>query len=259
MHSGWVTAAIGYTSLNIIIDGGHGRVARAPWMQEHHSGLNSMPGDVRGGETFKEEGYGHVLFIDIAINDTPSVIQELLTPEETCNLSNAPTMRQMMGTFVILSASDIEEQVQHRKQSYLCKSCHNFPKMEPSCRRHQEQNRRGRVGIILTDCRRWKKSKEMSVMVRGGAIIIRCYWTEQTLYLVWWPTRLATTAAGNPGRLVDGVNTIEMLLTLVKANTEAGYPSVSTEDEGRDPDYISLACLGTRQRFRCGGVLDDHI
>eukprot|EP01018_Ginkgo_biloba_P018065 Gb_05628 [translate_table: standard] len=70
---------------------------------------------------------------------------------------------------------------------------------------------------------------------------------------------LVAATAGNPSRLVDGVNTIGMLLTLAKVDTEASYPGISTEDEDRDPDYISLACLGTRQRFRCGGVLDDLI
>eukprot|EP01018_Ginkgo_biloba_P002534 Gb_02394 [translate_table: standard] len=79
----------------------------------------------------------------------------------------------------------------------------------------------------------------------------------QTLYPLWRPIELAAVAAGNPDRPVDGINTIRMLLTSAKANTAASYPSVSTEDEGRDPDYISLACLGTRQTFRCGGVLDD--
>eukprot|EP01018_Ginkgo_biloba_P001083 Gb_18585 [translate_table: standard] len=76
---------------------------------------------------------------------------------------------------------------------------------------------------------------------------------------LWRPTELATVVAGNPDRPVDGVNTIGILLTLSKTNTVAGYPGVSVEDEGRNPDYISLACLETRQRFRCGGVLDGHI
>eukprot|EP01018_Ginkgo_biloba_P026468 Gb_08067 [translate_table: standard] len=80
--------------------------------------------------------------------------------------------------------------------------------------------------------------------------------SQQTLYSVWRPTKLVAVAAGNPDRPVDGVNTIGMLLNLAKANTEAGYPGVSTKDEGKDLDFISLACLGTRQRFRCGGVLD---
>eukprot|EP01018_Ginkgo_biloba_P039466 Gb_17387 [translate_table: standard] len=81
----------------------------------------------------------------------------------------------------------------------------------------------------------------------------------KTLYLMWRPTGLAAAAAGNPGRLTDGVKTIGMLLTSVKADTEASYPSIPTEAEGRDLDYISLACLETRQRFRCGGVLDGQI
>eukprot|EP01018_Ginkgo_biloba_P025137 Gb_21704 [translate_table: standard] len=86
-------------------------------------------------------------------------------------------------------------------------------------------------------------------------------WSFFTLAPFWakvFLQGLTTVAAGNPDRPVDGVNTIGMLLTSAKANTAAGYPGVSTEDEGRDPDYISLACLETRQRFRCGGVLDDQ-
>eukprot|EP01018_Ginkgo_biloba_P001617 Gb_04392 [translate_table: standard] len=70
---------------------------------------------------------------------------------------------------------------------------------------------------------------------------------------------LVVVVAGNPDRPIDGITTIEMLLTLVKANTAAGYPGVSTADEGRDPDYISLTCLGTRQRFRCGGAFDGQM
>eukprot|EP01018_Ginkgo_biloba_P004716 Gb_18875 [translate_table: standard] len=80
---------------------------------------------------------------------------------------------------------------------------------------------------------------------------------KQILYPMWRPTELAAVAAGNPNRLVDDVNTIGMLMTSMTADTEAGYPGVPVEDECRDPYYISLACLGTRQRFRCGGVLDD--
>ena len=76
---------------------------------------------------------------------------------------------------------------------------------------------------------------------------------------MWRPTELAVVAAGNPDRPIDGVNTIGMFLTSSKANTAAGDPGVLAEDEGRDPDYISLSCLGTRQRFRCGGVLDGQI
>eukprot|EP01018_Ginkgo_biloba_P030640 Gb_21542 [translate_table: standard] len=37
---------------------------------------------------------------------------------------------------------------------------------------------------------------------------------------------LAVVAASNPNRPVDGVNTIGMLLTSAKADTEAGYPGV---------------------------------
>eukprot|EP01018_Ginkgo_biloba_P016178 Gb_10218 [translate_table: standard] len=70
--------------------------------------------------------------------------------------------------------------------------------------------------------------------------------SQQTLYPVLQPTGLVADAAGNPSRPVDGINTIGMLLTLAKANTTTGYPGVSTEDEGRDPDYFSLAYLGTR-------------
>eukprot|EP01018_Ginkgo_biloba_P019049 Gb_20279 [translate_table: standard] len=84
---------------------------------------------------------------------------------------------------------------------------------------------------------------------------------KQTLYPVWRPTELAAVAAGNPDRLVDGVSTIGMLLTLVKADTAASYPGILAEDEGRDPDYYcSLACLRMRQRFRYGRVLyDDYL
>eukprot|EP01018_Ginkgo_biloba_P035031 Gb_27260 [translate_table: standard] len=67
----------------------------------------------------------------------------------------------------------------------------------------------------------------------------------------WRLLRLVT-----PDRPVDDVSTIGMFLTSVKANTMVGYLGVSAKDESRDPDYIPLACLGTRQRFRCGGVLD---
>eukprot|EP01018_Ginkgo_biloba_P039624 Gb_12872 [translate_table: standard] len=87
---------------------------------------------------------------------------------------------------------------------------------------------------------------------------------DPSKYVKQWPKnalsyrRCVGTMVLRPyDRPVDGIHTIGMLLTSTKANTVAGYPSVSTEDEGRDPDYISLACLGTRQRFRCGGVLDD--
>eukprot|EP01018_Ginkgo_biloba_P030210 Gb_37851 [translate_table: standard] len=64
---------------------------------------------------------------------------------------------------------------------------------------------------------------------------------------------LVTPANGNPGRLVDGIYTIGMLLTSAMVDIKAGYPGIPTEDEGRDPDYFSLACLGTRQR--CGWPL----
>eukprot|EP01018_Ginkgo_biloba_P032604 Gb_35124 [translate_table: standard] len=67
---------------------------------------------------------------------------------------------------------------------------------------------------------------------------------------------LATAMARNTGRPIDAINTIGMFLTLVKVDIDVGYLGILTEDEGRDPDYISLACLGTRQRFKCGGVLD---
>eukprot|EP01018_Ginkgo_biloba_P035780 Gb_37475 [translate_table: standard] len=82
---------------------------------------------------------------------------------------------------------------------------------------------------------------------------------KQTLYPVWRPTELAVVAAGNPDRPVDGVSTIGMFLTSAKVNTAIGYPSVSIEDEGRDPDCISLACLGTRQRFRDRGGENGEI
>eukprot|EP01018_Ginkgo_biloba_P037370 Gb_30036 [translate_table: standard] len=67
---------------------------------------------------------------------------------------------------------------------------------------------------------------------------------------MWRPIELAVVVAGNLDRPVDDVNTIGMILTLAKADTKAGYPSILAEDEGRDPDYISLACLKMRQRFR---------
>eukprot|EP01018_Ginkgo_biloba_P014450 Gb_35080 [translate_table: standard] len=82
-------------------------------------------------------------------------------------------------------------------------------------------------------------------------------YSQQTLYSVWRPTKLAAVASGNLDRPIDGVNTIGMILTSAKANTADGYPGVLAKDEGRDPDYFSLSCLTTRQRFRCGGVLDD--
>eukprot|EP01018_Ginkgo_biloba_P012210 Gb_34872 [translate_table: standard] len=90
----------------------------------------------------------------------------------------------------------------------------------------------------------------------------RHYWRTSTTYrrlatlCQRFTVELVVVAAGNPSRLIDGINTIGMLLTSAKVNTEAGYPGVSIEDEGRDPNFISLACLGTRQRFRYGGVLD---
>eukprot|EP01018_Ginkgo_biloba_P028650 Gb_13398 [translate_table: standard] len=93
----------------------------------------------------------------------------------------------------------------------------------------------------------------MDCMANGG------YFSQQTLYLVWRPTELAAVAAGNPDKPVDGVNTIGMLLTSAMANIEAGYPGIPAEDEGRDPDHFFTACLRTRQRFRCGGVLDDQM
>eukprot|EP01018_Ginkgo_biloba_P025194 Gb_00620 [translate_table: standard] len=71
------------------------------------------------------------------------------------------------------------------------------------------------------------------------------------------PIGLAVVATRNPGRPVDGINTIGMLLTSMKVDIEAGYQGFLAEDEGRDLDYILLACLKKRQRFRCGGVLDD--
>eukprot|EP01018_Ginkgo_biloba_P017560 Gb_32419 [translate_table: standard] len=61
-------------------------------------------------------------------------------------------------------------------------------------------------------------------------------YSQQTLYPMWRPTGLAVVVVGNPSRPVDGVNTIGMLLTSTKANTDAGYPGISAEDEGRDPD-----------------------
>eukprot|EP01018_Ginkgo_biloba_P028991 Gb_14752 [translate_table: standard] len=73
------------------------------------------------------------------------------------------------------------------------------------------------------------------------------------------PTKLAVVVAGNPVGLVDGVNTIGMLLTSSTVNIDAGYLGIPAEDEGRDPDSFFTACLGTRQRFRCGGVLDGQM
>eukprot|EP01018_Ginkgo_biloba_P039868 Gb_34709 [translate_table: standard] len=68
---------------------------------------------------------------------------------------------------------------------------------------------------------------------------------------------------GNPDRLVDGVNTIGILLTSSKADTEDGYLSILTEDEGRDPNYFSLACIKTRQRYGwqldCSTTSDPYI
>eukprot|EP01018_Ginkgo_biloba_P015949 Gb_02209 [translate_table: standard] len=110
----------------------------------------------------------------------------------------------------------------------------------------------------------WSEMTSVTLVTKGPANI-RCdglhgkWWifSQQTLYPVWRPTELAAVAAGNPDRPVDGVNTIGMLLTSVKANTAAGYLGILAKDEGRDLDYYcSLACLGMRQRFRCGGVLD---
>eukprot|EP01018_Ginkgo_biloba_P024450 Gb_34909 [translate_table: standard] len=49
---------------------------------------------------------------------------------------------------------------------------------------------------------------------------------------------LAATAAGDPGRPVDGVNTIGMLLTSAKADTEAGYPSIPTEVEVTEGGWV---------------------
>eukprot|EP01018_Ginkgo_biloba_P020936 Gb_17245 [translate_table: standard] len=88
----------------------------------------------------------------------------------------------------------------------------------------------------------------------------RQWWlfSQQTLYPVLQPIGLAVVAASNPDRPVDSVNTIRMLLTSAKANTAAGYQSVSVEDEGRDRDYISLACLGMRQSSH-REVLLEHI
>eukprot|EP01018_Ginkgo_biloba_P036359 Gb_12972 [translate_table: standard] len=77
--------------------------------------------------------------------------------------------------------------------------------------------------------------------------------SPQALYLVW----LAVAVAGHLGRSVDGTYTIGMFLTSTKVDTEADYPGIPTKDEGNDPNYFSLACLGTRQRFRCGGVSED--
>eukprot|EP01018_Ginkgo_biloba_P012073 Gb_27196 [translate_table: standard] len=78
-----------------------------------------------------------------------------------------------------------------------------------------------------------------------------------TTYPVWQPTILAATATGNPNIPIDGVYTIRMFLTLAKENIEASYSATPTENEGGDLDYHSLACLKRRQRFRCGGVLDN--
>eukprot|EP01018_Ginkgo_biloba_P000952 Gb_23299 [translate_table: standard] len=55
---------------------------------------------------------------------------------------------------------------------------------------------------------------------------------------------LAIVATGNPDIPIDGVNTIGMLLTSAKANIDAGYLGILTEDEGRDPDYFSLLVSG---------------
>eukprot|EP01018_Ginkgo_biloba_P029534 Gb_22651 [translate_table: standard] len=78
----------------------------------------------------------------------------------------------------------------------------------------------------------------------GASSLMGCF-----IKIKIWPMRWTA-------QLVDGVNTIGMLLTSAKADTKVGYPGVSAKDEGRDPDYFSLAWLRTRQRFRCGGVLD---
>eukprot|EP01018_Ginkgo_biloba_P009994 Gb_08505 [translate_table: standard] len=112
--------------------------------------------------------------------------------------------------------------------------------------------------IIVAIARKGRRS----LLIVGVLLLLGTKWrksSQQTLYPVRRPTGLAVATADNPGRPVDGVNTIGMLLTSTKADTEAGYPGIPTEDEGRDPDYFSLACLETRQRFRCGGVLDGHI
>eukprot|EP01018_Ginkgo_biloba_P033614 Gb_00747 [translate_table: standard] len=112
----------------------------------------------------------------------------------------------------------------------------------PGCRSHKG----------LSHLRHYQSYRLCTSMEDGQQLSSRManYLMIQTLYPVLRPTELATVAAGNPNRPVDGVNTIGILLTSAKVNTAAGYPSVSTEDEGRDPDYISIACLGTRQRFR---------
>eukprot|EP01018_Ginkgo_biloba_P007191 Gb_03627 [translate_table: standard] len=57
------------------------------------------------------------------------------------------------------------------------------------------------------------------------------------------------------GRSVDGIYTIGMFLTLVKADTNVGYLGISIEDEDRDPNYFALAYLKTRQRY--GGLLES--
>eukprot|EP01018_Ginkgo_biloba_P002321 Gb_29669 [translate_table: standard] len=55
---------------------------------------------------------------------------------------------------------------------------------------------------------------------------------------LWRPTGLVAAAAGNPGRLVDGINTIGMLLTSLKADTEGTLPfRILAAEYGADITY----------------------
>eukprot|EP01018_Ginkgo_biloba_P009899 Gb_09366 [translate_table: standard] len=83
--------------------------------------------------------------------------------------------------------------------------------------------------------------------------------TFQIYIMVWRPIGLVADATDNLGRPVGGIYTVRMFLISLKVDIEVGYPSNPTKDESKDPNYFSLACLGTRQEFRCGGVLDDLI
>eukprot|EP01018_Ginkgo_biloba_P000443 Gb_36921 [translate_table: standard] len=80
----------------------------------------------------------------------------------------------------------------------------------------------------------------------------RCTGADRQKYITWsfftlapsgaklFLQELVVVVAGNPDRPVDGINTIGMLLTSTKADTEAGNLGIPTEDEGRDPYYFSL-------------------
>eukprot|EP01018_Ginkgo_biloba_P013617 Gb_08398 [translate_table: standard] len=72
-------------------------------------------------------------------------------------------------------------------------------------------------------------------------------------------SKLAIIADGNPDRLVDGVNTIGMLLTSTKVNTTTSYLSGLAEDEGRDPDYFSLLVSGRDKGMDGGWVVQPPL